>query len=109
MIVAMDESRWKSLSLIEQMANIGSEVGRSAKWLSKDKKEQAEGAYLRALDLFDLTIKYGRVGQPGRREMLKELCRARECFVESFQNSDTASLAAMDGYFGKFALAQRRR
>ena len=76
----LDADRWASISLMEQMANIGSEVGRTCKWLMKGKSDMAEKAFIRSLDLIDLTIKYGRYNQPGIGESLKELCRLRECF-----------------------------
>lgn len=41
-MATLDENRWASMSLAEQMANIGSEVGRSAKWLSKGKMTMAD-------------------------------------------------------------------
>ena len=58
----VNRERWASLSLAEQMANIGSEVGRSAKWLTKNKPDLAEGAFNRATELMDLTLDYGRQG-----------------------------------------------
>ena len=103
----LDETRWASISLAEQMANIGSEVGRSMKWLVKDKSSLAEGAYLRALDLFDLTIKYGRLSSPGRGAFLKEICRARDLYNESFITKDIESLSYLDKYFAQFALICR--
>ena len=102
-----DAERWASLTLAEQMANTGSEVGRSAKWLSKGKKDLAEGAYLRALDLMDLTISYGRLGQPGRDALLKELLRARDCYTEAFNTLDMETLSYLDHYFCSFAFICR--
>jgi len=102
-MTGLDEQRWASLTLAEQMANIGSEVGRSGKWLARGKSVQAESAFLRALDLIDLTIKYGRSGSPGRSCLLKELCRARDCYTESFLSGDEAALSFLDKYFGSFA------
>ena len=104
----MNADRWASLSFIEQMANIGSEVGRTAKWVAKGKPQMAEGAFVRALDLLDLTIAYGRAGQPNRDSMLKELCRCRECFCDAYMRSDAQDLAGLDRYFGVFAMAYAR-
>ena len=109
MAAILNEDRWKSLPLVEQMANIGSEVGRSAKWLSKGKKEMAEGAFYRALDLFDLTIKYGRSGQKSRPQLLRELCRTRESYVQAYISSDNKTLALLEKDFNHYALACRRR
>lgn len=103
-----DAERWASLSLIEMMANIGSEVGRSAKWTAKGKTDLAEGAFIRALDLFDLTIRYARLGHAGRSEALTELCRSRDLFTEAFLDKDSGALYSLDRYFSHFAMAQRR-
>lgn len=46
----IDIERWREMPLIEQMANIGSEVGRTRKWAEKGNTRMAESAYLRALD-----------------------------------------------------------
>jgi len=105
----LNEERWAAMSLAEQMANIGSEVGRSAKWLSKGKQEMDESAFLRALDLIDLTIKYGRRGMENRDCLLRELCRARECYTGAFLSKDSSTLSYLDRYFGSFVTACRPR
>lgn len=99
----MNEEKWKSMSFIEQMANIGSEVGRTAKWVQKSKPAMAEGAFVRALELIDLTIKYGRLDSPYRATMLKEY------FCGAYELSDIATITWLDKYFGNFALAQRKQ
>jgi len=101
-MTGLNEERWASMTLAEQMANIGSEVGRSAKWLSKGKQVMADGAFLRALDLIDLTIQFGRKGQPGRKYLLRELCRARECYTGAYLSADYPTLAFVDSYFTSF-------
>lgn len=103
----IDEERWSSLSLIEQMANIGSEVGRTRKWMEKGNRRIAEGAFFRGLDLIDATIKNGRNNMDSRPCLLKELCRARELFAAAFMDNDTDNLAFLDKYFGQFASAAR--
>lgn len=107
--VRPDEVRWASMPLIDQMSNIGSEVGRTFKWTSKAKPQLAEGAFIRALDLFDLTIKYGRCGTDGRSELLKELCRCRDLFAYAYMTKDMESLRWVDRYFGAFASAYANR
>lgn len=96
------------MPFIEQMANIGSEVGRTSKWVQKNKPNMAEGAFIRALDLIDLTITYGRLDSPLRSSMLKELCRIRESFCGAYESSDISTLEWLDKYFATFAFAQRR-
>ena len=98
-----DEARWASMPLMEQMANIGSEVGRTCKWMSKNKPDMAMGAFIRGLDLFDLTIKYGRYGLPGRNALLKELCRSRDLFAEAFTEGNLENLKWLERYFTRFA------
>lgn len=77
------------------------------KWLIKGKETLADNAYLRALDLIDLTIKYGRLTSPGRGEFLKEICRARDLYNESFLSKNIESLSYLDKYFAQFALICR--
>lgn len=43
--------RWGGMPLVEQMANIGSEVGRTRKWAEKGNSRMAESAFLRALSM----------------------------------------------------------
>ena len=50
------KGRWKSLSFLEQMANIGSEVERTMNWKNKDNAEYSQLAFERALELMNLTI-----------------------------------------------------
>lgn len=104
----IDVDRWAAMTLMEQMANIGSEVGRARKWIAKDKPQIAEGAFCRGLELVDATIKSARSDMPSRSCLLLELCRARDLFSESFLNYDDDSLGYLEKYFGQFASAIRR-
>ena len=97
--------KWAAMSFNAQMANIGSEVGRTAKWISKEKYDLAEGAFIRALDLFDLTIKYGRDGQENRSPMLRELCLCRCEFSKAYLDKDATNLSGVERYFSHFAKA----
>jgi len=71
----MNFARWQKLSLVEQMANIGSEVSRTLKW--RNAADFAKKAFERALELFDLTIT-----DPKNKHRLKEIIRARELFSD---------------------------
>ena len=104
-----DEAKWAAMPFIDQLANIGSEVGRTAKWVCKGKESMAESAYLRALDLFDLTIKFRRLGSEGRESALFELCRSRDMFTGAYLDKDCDTLNWLDSYFGQFATASRLR
>lgn len=103
----LDSDRWRGMSFLEQMANIGSEVGRTSKWIQKGNKQLAEGAFCRSLDLIDLTLEYGRAGLESRRSMLYELCRMREYFCKAYLESDTDALAYLNKYCSYFAVAFR--
>ncbi len=45
------QHRWKDLSINEQMANIGAEVGRSINWKKKGNLEMSMNAFYRTLEL----------------------------------------------------------
>ena len=103
-----DKKRWAEMPFVMQMANIGSEVGRTFKWKAKGNPEMAQKAFIRALDLFDLTIATGRSSADqvnGRASMLRELLRARDGFCEEYLSEDGSRLCASERYFQPFAKA----
>ncbi len=71
--------RWKGLSLVEQMANIGSEVHRTVKWKRKDNEAYWRKAFERARELIDLTI-----DDEKNRHGLREIVRVREALADHF-------------------------
>lgn len=95
--------RWFTFSLMEQLGNIGSEVGRAAQFQEKDPKI-FNNAVERALELFDLTLSDER--WQGRR---REIARARELFCGAVyeNNAYNTSLTDLDRYFLMFAYAAR--
>ena len=95
--------RWQSLSLMEQLANVGSDVARASRWQGKD-PQRCEQAFLRALELLDLSIMDDR--WRGRR---KELLRARELLCDAMLGGAVygSDLASLDRYFFHFAVAAR--
>lgn len=88
---------------MEQLGNVGGEVNRALRWHGKD-EELFQGAVNRALELLDLTIT-----DPRWRTRLKEICRARELFVDSVSGGGTygATLEDLNRYFFLFALYAR--
>lgn len=70
--------KWSKFTLVEQMANIGSEVGRAMKWRRKN-KDYYYLALERALELIDLTL-----ADPKNKGRLKEVARMREVLVDYF-------------------------
>ena len=95
----IDREKWARLSLIEQMGNIGSEVGRAIN--SRDNPARRDGAIERALDLFSATA----ACHSGRR--LREILRARDEFLRLFYD-DSTDFYGVERYFHQFALAARR-
>jgi len=97
--------RWGTLSLAEQLANVGSEVGRMLRWRDRDPRLMA-GAFERALELLDLTL-----SDPRWRNRLREVARARELLCDaSFGGTDYGTtLEDLDGYFLAFAVAAKAR
>lgn len=95
--------RWHTLSLVEQLANVGSDVARAARWYGTD-QQRCEQAFDRAIELLDLTIADER--WKGRR---KELTRARELLCDAMFGGATygSDLASLDRYFFHFAMAAR--
>jgi hypothetical protein len=102
-----DGLRWSRFGLMEQMANIGSEVDRAIRANSNGQNERAANAMDRALALFDLTAADDRWRGHRRREIL----RAREEFCRIFFDEEV-SRGSADGlrrYFLAFAVAARRK
>ena len=97
--------RWESLSLVEQLANVGSEVDRAIKAHEAGRAERRDAAVNRGLELFDLTAADNRWRGPRRREIL----RAREEFCALFWgDTEPAAGASLSRYFLYFAVAARR-
>jgi hypothetical protein len=96
---------WGRLTLVEQLANVGSEVGRLRRWRGRD-EALATRAFERALELLDLTL--ADVRWRGR---LKEIARARELLCDAAEGGHAygSTLEALDRYFLAFAVAARSR
>ena len=97
--------RWKQLSFLEQMANIGSEVERALNWRAKNNPGYCQKAFYRALELIDLTLE--AVTTFPRR---KELARTREVLADYFfgENQFGSTEASWRKYFFHFTFAARR-
>ena len=103
---SLARSRWRTMTIHEQMGNIGSEVERAIRAHRTGRQDRFELALERALDLFDLTAADERWRGCRRREIL----RAREEFCRLFCDSDPPSGSAegLERYFLAFAVAARR-
>jgi hypothetical protein len=96
--------RWHQLSLAEQLANVGAEVGRMRRRQAAA-APAASAAFDRALELLDLTLADAR--WRGRR---KEIARARELLCDAAFGGQEygTTLADLDRYFLAFAVPARR-
>ncbi len=102
--MAVSKERWFTLSLAEQLGNIGSEVGRARTWQNRDDKS-FWGAVRRALELFDLTQEDMRWNR-----QRKEIDRARDSFADAVLGGKEyqSTLTDLEKYFMQFALLARR-
>ena len=93
--------RWQKFSLLEQMANIGAEVGRAINWKNRN-EENSKMAFERGLELLDLTII-----DPKNKKRLKELLRVRETLADYFyfDNIYGSSDEKWNNYFYAFNYA----
>jgi len=100
--------RWWTLSLAEQLGNVGSEIGRASNWMSRN-PGTALLAFHRALELIDLTLADPRLR--GSRARLREIARAREVVVDFFAGSNEygSTAGSLQKYFDQYALAARKK
>ena len=102
---SLANGRWHTLTLAEQLGNIGSDVERAFRAHAQGRSDRFVFAFDRALELFDLTVKDQRLTARGRREIL----RAREQFCRVFFDDTSESDLAeyLQKYFLQFAMAAR--
>lgn len=96
--------RWQQLSLVEQLANVGSEVERAISWRTKN-PEYSRLAFERALELIDLTLADAK-----NRKRCKEIARLREALGDYFagDNQWQSSDQLWRNYFYPFTYAARK-
>ena len=103
----VDRDRWSQMGILEQMGNIGSEVGRAINAQRRGKPERAQGAIDRAVDLFNATVE---VLVRQRSHRVREVLRARDEFLRLFYDGTFDEDAdALQRYFDAFAVASRNR
>ncbi|MEX0892972.1 MAG: hypothetical protein WEB88_12465 [Gemmatimonadota bacterium] len=96
---------WGRLTLMEQLAHVGSEVDRAIRAHQSGRIQRREHAITRALELFDLVGADERWRGPARRETR----RAREIFCSLFFGEDVEPEegTSLQKYFLQFAVAAR--
>jgi len=102
----IDQEKWATLTIFEQMGNIYSEVGRSFAAKQRGSNDDLQAAKYRAIDLFDATT---RALIDNKSAKTKEVLRAKEQYLAILDDikSSTATITALDRYFMQFALAAR--
>src|SRR5438105_774815 len=79
----LTQEKWQSLPFFYQMANVGTEIGRTINWRQKD-RQKSTACFERGLELLDLTIE-DKKNHDGK---LKELCVLREVLVDYFVSNN---------------------
>ena len=94
--------RWQTFSLVFQLANVGSEVGRALRARAEGSPYPENVAFDRALELLHLTIV-----DPKHRRRLRELCRTREVLCDFFAgtNEYRSTPEGIDEYFLEYGIA----
>ena len=103
----LSAERWHTLDIVEQLANVGSDVERAIRAHETGRMDRRDHALARALELFDLTATDARWRGARRREVL----RTREYFCRLFFDAETLEPGAsvyLRSYFLQFAAAARR-
>lgn len=97
---------WIKLSVLEQLANIGSEVERAIKWKNKNNKEYSQLAFFRALELLDFSLSDSK-----NKLHLSEFTRLREILVDYFfgENEYASSDEMWQKYFYCYNFAYRKK
>ena len=98
--------RWHTMTLAEQLGNVGSEYERALRWKQKGNAKYFEGAFARMLELLNLTIADPR----WQNHRLKELCRLRELICDELMNEVREYPDPRDfkNYFYFFAYTARK-
>jgi hypothetical protein len=94
--------RWFTMTLAEQLGNVGSEYERACRAKEQNNAERFDAASARFLELMDLTIADKR----WHNHRLKELCRVREEACNELYDAG-GKLLSLKNYFFDFALIAR--
>lgn len=99
------QGRWFNFSLMEQLANIGSEVSRAINWKNKGEQQQCIKAFHRALELIYLTVEDKK-----NLKRLREILMMREALCDFFigENQFKSTDKSWQKYFLYFAYAARK-
>jgi len=95
--------RWFKFSIVEQLANVGSDIIRTIKWKQAGDLDASQKAFWRALELIDLTI----ADPKNKGPRLREIVRTREILVDHFayDNEYNSTDESWQEYFFAFNYA----
>jgi len=99
--------RWFTMTIAEQLGNIGSDYERALRWKEKGEEKMFIRAFDRTLELIDLTLSDPRLTIGRRREIARmrdEVCKE---LLNKEQNS--ASAQGLKKYFLNMALLARNK
>ena len=97
------QGRWQTMTLAEQLGNVGSEFSRAIKAREAGNQGRFENASDRFLELLDLTV----VDPRWRGYRRRELARVKEASGETLYGIDQSGAASLEKYFFQFALLAR--
>ncbi len=98
----LDSKKWFEKSIVEQLANVGSEIERALDFKKQNDEERSLQALYRGFELLAYTI-----DDPKNKNRLKELCRLYEAVGEYFLGDNLFELTEswIRKYFQYFFLA----
>ena len=99
----LTQERWNTLSMLVQLANVGTDIERTIRWKNQGNQEYSMQAFERALELLDMTI-----ADPKNRGCRgRELLRAREALADHFffDNEYNSTDQSWQDYFYQFGYA----
>jgi len=99
--------RWHTLTLAEQLGNIGSEYERALRAKANDEQSRFDQAFERMLELLDFTIGDAR----WKNHRMKELTRLREVLCDELWNEKQEYIHSTDlrEYFLYFGILARNQ
>lgn len=97
--------RWNTMTLAEQLGNIGSDFERALRWKEKGQEKLFESAVVRTLELIDLTL----ADQRWHNYRLKEIARLRDevCSVLFSEQPSQISGQGLQKYFLSMAISSK--
>lgn len=98
---SLSSGRWFTLTLPEQLGNVGSEYERALNWKKKNNAGQSRKAFDRMLELLDLTL-----ADPRWKRRLKEIARLREEACRLLESEPPSP--DLRNYFYQFSVFARR-